>query len=54
MGSLNDYVDANIATLQLLVQQKRKLLMLIEERKIAHQATLNEIQNFHLQLSLMH
>jgi hypothetical protein len=35
MGSLNEYVDANVATLQLLMQQKRKIHMMIEERKIA-------------------
>jgi hypothetical protein len=53
MGSLNEYVDANVATLHLLMHQKRKLHMMIEERKIALQATLNEMQNYQAQLRLM-
>lgn len=48
MGTLNDYVDANIATLQMLVQEKRKLHMLIEERKIMFNATLNEMHNYNM------
>ena len=35
------------------MQQKRKLNICIEERKIAFQATLNEIHNFNTQLGLL-
>jgi hypothetical protein len=35
------------------MQHKRKMHMVIEERKIALQATINEIQNYQNQLKLM-
>ena len=34
MGSLNEFVDANIATIQILMQEKRKKQILIEEKRI--------------------
>jgi hypothetical protein len=53
MSNVTDYVDANIAMLQMLMQQKRKIKICIEERKIAFNATLNEIHNYNSQLHLL-
>lgn len=53
MGSLNEFVDANIATLQMLMHEKRKLQMLIEEGKMAHSTVCQERDNFETQLALL-
>ena len=54
MGPMNEFVDANIATLQVLMQEKRKLFMLIEEQHVNLTATHNETYNFSMQLDLLH
>ena len=46
MGSLNEFVDANIATLHMLMQEKSKILMYIEEKKIERSSALQETVNY--------
>lgn len=46
MGSLNDFVDANIATLHMLMQEKRKLQLMIEEAKINLSSVYQETENY--------
>ena len=54
MSPLNEYYDANIAVLHMLMQEKRKQQMLIEERHVVMTATLNEKENYVMQLELLH
>lgn len=54
MGQMNEFVDANIATLQVLMQEKRKLLMRIEEQKLNFRTVINETDLQAQQLELSH
>jgi hypothetical protein len=53
MGSMNDFVDANIATLNLLMQEKSKLHMLLEEGRVSSHSIRQETENYSLQLDLL-
>ena len=46
MGNLHEFVDANIATLHVLMQEKRKLHMIIEEARLALSAASLEKDNY--------
>ena len=48
MGSLNDFVDANIATLNILMKEKSKLQMLIEEGRLTIHTIKQETDNYSL------
>ena len=53
MGNLHEFVDANIATLHVLMQEKRKFNLLIEESRLKLQSTRVETENYTKQLELM-
>lgn len=53
MGSLNDFLDGNIATLHVLVAEKRKYHMLLEEAKLTLQTAYLETDNYTRQLELL-
>lgn len=53
MGNLHEFVDANIATLQVLMQEKRKLHMIIEEGRLTLSAANLETDNYTRQLGLL-
>ena len=53
MGTMNDFVDANIATLNILMQEKSKLQMLLEEGKVSLYSMRQEQDNYGMQLNLL-
>jgi hypothetical protein len=53
MSSQNDFLDGNIATLHLLVSEKRKWHMLLEEARLTLQTASLEIENYSRQLELL-
>lgn len=53
MGTMNDFVDANIATLNILMQEKSKLQMLLEEGKMSLYQMKQEQENYSMQLNLL-